>query len=72
MESEQCLLSLVEHNISKNYHNLHGCISNRFLENQADEICNRLGEKASKVRLLKRERLQNHRNEGKGKEEKKE
>ena len=56
----------------KNKHNLHRCISNRFLENQPNEICNRLGEKASKGRFLKPDELQNHSNEGKGKEEKKE
>ena len=40
---------------------------NRFLENQATEICNNLSEKASKGRLLERERLQNHRKQSKRK-----
>ena len=48
-------------------------ISNWFLENQRNEICSHLTEKASKGRFLKPENgLQNHSNEGKGKEKKKE
>ena len=47
-------------------------ISNRFFENQLKEICSHLSEKASKGRFLKPEKLQNHSNEGKGKEKKKE
>ena len=45
-------------------------ISSRFFENQPDEICSHLSEKASKGRFLTK--LQSHRNEGKGKEIKKE
>ena len=48
------------------------CISNRFFENQPNEICSHLSEKASKGRFLKPEKLQNHGNKGKGKEKKKE
>ena len=44
----------------------------RFFENQPNEICSHLSEKASKGRFLKPEKLQNHSNEGKGKEKKKE
>ena len=47
-------------------------ISSRFFENQLNEICSHLSEKASKGRFLKPEKLQNHSNEGKGKEKKKE
>ena len=47
-------------------------ISSRFFENQPNEICSHLSEKASKGRFLKPEKLQNHSNEGKGKEKKKE
>ena len=47
-------------------------ISSRFFENQPDEICSHLSEKASKGRFLTPEILQSHRNEGKGKEKKKE
>ena len=47
-------------------------ISSRFFENQPNEICSHLSEKASKGMLLKPDKLQNHRNEGKGKEKKKE
>ena len=47
-------------------------ISSRFFENQPNEICNHLCEKASKGRLLTPEKLQNHSNEGKRKEKKKE
>ena len=43
------------------------------MENQPNEICSHLTEKASKGRFLKPENgLQNHSNEGKGKEKKKE
>ena len=41
--------------------------SSRFFENQPNEICSHLREKASKGRFLKPEELQNHSNEGKGK-----
>ena len=44
----------------------------RFFENQPNEICSHLSEKASKGTFLKPEKLQNHSNEGKGKEKKKE
>ena len=47
-------------------------MSSRFFENQPNEICSHLSEKASKGRFLKPEKLQNHSNEGKGKEKKKE
>ena len=47
-------------------------MSGRFFENQPNEICSHLSEKASKGRFLKPEKLQNHSNEGKGKEKKKE
>ena len=47
-------------------------ISSRFSENQLNEICSHLSEKASKGRFLTPEILQSHRNEGKGKEKKKE
>ena len=48
------------------------CISNRFFENQPNEIFSHLSEKASKGKFLKPEKLQNHGNKGKGKEKKKE
>ena len=47
-------------------------ISNRYFENQPNEICSHLSEKVSKGTSLKPEKLQNHCNEGKGKEKKKE
>ena len=47
-------------------------MSSRFFENQPNEICSHLSEKASKGRFLKPEKLQNHSKEGKGKEKKKE
>ena len=48
-------------------------ISSRFFENQPNEICSHLSEKASKGMFLnKPEKLQNHSNERKGKEKKKE
>ena len=47
-------------------------MSNRLFENQTNEICSHLIEKASKVRLRKPEKLQNHNNEGKGKQKSKE
>ena len=46
-------------------------ISNPFFENQPNEICSYLSEKASKGRFLKPQKLQIHSNEGKGKEKKK-
>ena len=47
-------------------------MSSRFFENQANEICSHLSDKASKGRFLKPDELQNHSNEGKEKEKKKE
>ena len=46
-------------------------ISNLFFENQPNEVCSHLSEKVSKGKFLKSEMLQNYRNEGKGKEKKK-
>ena len=43
-----------------------------FFENQPNEIWSHLSEKASKDTFLRSEKLQNHSNEGKGKEKKKE
>ena len=37
-----------------------------IFENQANEICSHLSEKASNGRFLKPEKLQNHSSEGKG------
>ena len=48
------------------------CISSQFFENQPNEICSHLSEKASKGMFFKPEKLQNHSNEGKGKEKEKE
>ena len=42
-------------------------IPSRFFENQPNEICSHLSEKASKGMFLKPEKLLNHSNEGKGK-----
>ena len=42
----------------------------RFFENQPNESCSHLSEKASKDTFLRPEKLQNHSNEGKGKGEK--
>ena len=47
-------------------------IPSRFFENQPNEICSHLSEKASKGMFLKPEKLLSHSNEGKGKEKKKE
>ena len=47
------------------------CISSRFFENQPNEICSHLREKASKDTFLEPEKLQNQSNEGKEKEKKK-
>ena len=50
------------------------CISSRLFENQPNEICSHLSEKASKGMFPKPEKLQNHSNEGKlrkGEKEKK-
>ena len=47
-------------------------ISRRFFENQPYKICSPLSEKASKGGFREPEKLQNHINEGKGKEKKKE
>ena len=46
-------------------------ICNLFFENQPNEICSHLSEKVSKGRFLNPKKLQNYRNEGKGKEKKK-
>ena len=46
-------------------------IYSQFFENQPNEICSHLSEKASKVRFFKPEKLQSHSNEGKGEEGKK-
>ena len=43
-----------------------------FHENQPNEICSHLSEKASKGRFLEPKKLQNHSNEGKEKEKKEE
>ena len=50
------------------------CISSRLFENQPNEICSHLSEKASKGMFPKPGKLQNHSNEGKlrkGEKEKK-
>ena len=50
------------------------CISSRLFENQPNEICSHLSEKASKGMFPRPEKLQNHSNEGKlrkGEKEKK-
>ena len=52
--------------------NIYMYISSRFFENQPNEICSHLSEKASKNRFRKPEKLQNHRNKGKRKEKEKE
>ena len=45
------------------------CISNQFFEKQPDEICSHLSEKGSNGRVFfVPEKLENHTNEGKGKE----
>ena len=46
--------------------------SSRVFENQPNEICSHLSEKALKDRFFKPEKFQNHCNEGKGKEKKQE
>ena len=43
-----------------------------FFENQPNEICSHMLEKASKGRFFRPDKLQNHSNEGKRKEKKKE
>ena len=43
-----------------------------FLKTKPDEICNHLSEKASEGRLFGPDKPQNHSNQGKGKEKKKE
>ena len=48
------------------------CMCSRFFENQPNEICSHLSEKPSKGRFLNPDKLQNHTNEGKEKEKKKE
>ena len=47
-------------------------MSSRFFENQPRKICSHLSKKEPKGTFLKPEKLQNHSNEGKGKEKKKE
>ena len=48
------------------------CTCGRFFENQSNEICSHSIEKPSKGRFFNPDKLQNHTNEGKGKEKKKE
>ena len=48
------------------------CMCRRFFENHPNEICSHSIEKPSKGRFFKPDKLQNHTNEGKGKEKKKE
>ena len=55
-----------------NYRRNGQSISSRFFENQLNEICSHMLEKASKGRFFRPDKLQNHSNEGKGKEKKKE
>ena len=55
-----------------NYRRKDLSISSRFFENQPNEICSHMLEKASKGRFFGPDKLQNHSNEGKGKEKKKE
>ena len=55
-----------------NYRRKGQSISSRFFENQLNEICSHMLEKASKGRFFRPDKLQNHSNEGKGKEKKKE
>ena len=47
-------------------------MSSRFFENQPNGICHQLSETVSKYRLFGTAKLQNHTDEGKGKEKKKE
>ena len=51
--------------------NIYMYISSRFIENQPNEICSHLSEKASKGRLFGPDKLQNH-IEGKGNDKEKE
>ena len=55
-----------------NYRGKDLSISSRFFENQPNEICSHMLEKASKGTFFGPDKLQNHNNEGKGKEKKKE
>ena len=55
-----------------NYRRKDLSISSRFFENQLNEICSHMLEKASKGRFFGPDKLQNHSNDGKGKEKKKE
>ena len=65
--------SISKENGSTSADKIYYSISNRFLENQPNEICSHLTEKASKGRFLKPENGSKiTRNEGKGKEKKKE
>ena len=48
------------------------CISNRLFESKPNENCSHLSEKESKGRFLEPKKLQNHSNEERGKEKKKE
>lgn len=48
------------------------CMPSRFFENQPNGICHQLSEKVSKDRLFGPDKLQNHTDEGKGKEKNKE
>ena len=47
-------------------------MSRRFFDNQPNEICSHLSEKALEGTFLKPEKLPNHSNEGKGRQKKKE
>ena len=47
-------------------------MSRRFFDNQPNEICSHLSEKALEGTFVKPEKLPNHSNEGKGREKKKE
>ena len=55
-----------------NYRRKDLSISSRFFESQPNEICSHMLEKASKGRFFGPDKLQNHTNEGKGKDNKKE
>ena len=47
-------------------------MSRRFFDNQPNEICSHLSEKALEGTFLKPEKFPNHSNEGKGRQKKKE
>ena len=56
---------------TRNYRGKDLSISSRFFENQPNEICSHMLEKASKGRFLGPDKLQNRSNEGKLKERRK-